>query len=96
MLKLFERYAVGGRQALTAELFHEAGDNGNIWEFVKGRLRVYCFKDDNGLVILTHGVVKKTQTTAQSDITRAVREKEAYLVAKKNGQLTRQEWTSDD
>ena len=95
MFQLFERYAALGRQGLTSPLFHEAGADGRIWEFVKGQLRVYCFKDDNGLVILTHGAVKRTQTTATADLDRAMRARDAYLSAKALGRITRQDWRSD-
>jgi phage-related protein len=95
MFQLFERYAALGRQGLTSPLFHEAGADGRIWEFVKGQLRVYCFKDDNGLVILTHGAVKRTQTTATADLDRAMRARAAYLSAKALGRITRQDWRSD-
>jgi phage-related protein len=96
MFQLFERYAALGRQGLTSPLFHEAGADGRIWEFVKGQLRVYCFKDDNGLVILTHGAVKRTQVTAKADLDRAMRMRDSYLTAKAQGRLTREEWRSDD
>jgi hypothetical protein len=49
MWALFDRYAEGGRQKLTAELFHEANRVDDIWEFIKGRLRMYCFVDDGAL-----------------------------------------------
>ncbi len=39
MWALFDRYAEGGRQKLTAELFHEANRKLDIWQFIKGRLR---------------------------------------------------------
>ena len=60
---LFNRYAQHGRNGLTSELFHEANKKERIWEFSKGRLRVYCFMEDDGnVLLLSHGIVKKSQT----------------------------------
>jgi phage-related protein len=85
---LFKRYAQGGRQLLSTELFHEADREDGIWEFIKGRLRVYCFMDGDGhLVILSHGVVKKTQKTRKQDVEQAARLKERYAMAKQEGRL---------
>lgn len=59
---LFQRYAQGGRQMLTDAVFHEASRGNDIWEFIKGQLRIYCFKYSNGqVVILSHGIIKKSQ-----------------------------------
>jgi hypothetical protein len=72
---LFERYAAMSRQGLTSDMFHEANKDEGIWEFVKGRLRVFCFLDRGDLVILTHGVIKKSQKASHSEVVHAVRVK---------------------
>jgi hypothetical protein len=85
---LFQRYALGGRQMLTDATFHEASREDDIWEFIKGQLRVYCFRDgDDKLVILSHGILKKTQQAKKQDVERAARLRERYLKAKENGTL---------
>lgn len=85
---LFQRYAQGGRQMLTDATFHEASRENDIWEFIKGQLRIYCFKDSNGqVVILSHGIIKKSQKAKKQDIERAVTLREQYLKAKDNGTL---------
>jgi hypothetical protein len=85
---LFRRYAQGGRQLLGAELFHEADRENGIWEFIKGRLRVYCFMDGDGhLIILSHGAIKKTSKTRRHDMEQAARLKERYTMAKQEGRL---------
>lgn len=85
---LFERYAKGGRQNLTESLFHEANKENGIWEFIKGQLRIYCFKDDRGqLIILSHGILKKSQKAKTEDIQKAVKLRREYLNAKENGTL---------
>lgn len=85
---LLRRYANGGRQALTTELFHEADRSEGIWEFRKGALRLYCFIDkDDTLTVLTHGAVKKTGKTAKADLTTACAMRDRYLDAKANQTL---------
>lgn len=85
---LFRRYAEDGRQRLTTDTFHHANAELDIWEFIKGQLRVYCFRDaDDQLIILSHGVVKKTQKAKSQDIQRAVSLRQRYLTAKQEGIL---------
>jgi Phage derived protein Gp49-like (DUF891) len=87
MWALFDRYAEGGRPNLTAELFHEASRTDQIWEFIKGRLRMYCFIDEGALVVLTHGSIKKTRKADRREITHAVNCRNAFLTAKRRGDL---------
>ena len=84
---LFERYAAMGRQGLTSDMFHEANKEEGIWEFVKGRLRVFCFLDRGDLVILTHGAIKKSQKASHSEVVHAVRVKKEYLADKQIGNI---------
>lgn len=97
-MALFRRYAQCGRQGLTTDQFHLASNpEEQIWEFRKGALRMYCFEDgEHGLVILTHGAVKKTQKTPRTDIAKAVTMKERYLVARKGGGVVYQENNDDE
>ena len=84
---LFERYAALGRQGLNTDLFHEVDKNEKILEFIKGRLRVFCFEDAGGIIILSHGALKKGQKVAPNEVNRAVSNKALYLAAKNSGQL---------
>jgi len=86
---LFKRYAILGRQGLTTDLFHEVDKNRKICEFIKGRLRVFCFEDDGGIVVLSHGALKRSQKVATKEVNKAIRNKSLYLEAKKNGELRR-------
>lgn len=79
---LFVRYAEGGRQSLTAEMFHEVDRNSGIWQFTKGDLRLLCFIHENS-VILTNGYVKKGQKVDVSEVSRAKMAKDTYLAALK-------------
>lgn len=75
---LFQRYAKSGRRGLTTDLFHEVDSKDEIWEFIKGDLRVFCFMHKN-LVILTHGAVKRSQRVDPQEVGTAARAKNLFL-----------------
>lgn len=87
MYVLFDLYSQKGKTGLTSPVFHEANKESGIWEFIKGRLRVYCFMDDGALIVLTHGSIKKTQKADKGEVARAVRLKDEYVSAKQEGTL---------
>lgn len=91
MKALWARYAEMGRQGMTADWFHEASRSEDIWQFRKGRLRVFCFVDGGRLLILTHGAIKKTQKASIEEVNRAIAARDRYLVAKQRGLITRDE-----
>ena len=41
--------------------------------------RIFCFFDGNSVVVLTHGLIKKTQKTPQQEIDRAEAYRRDYL-----------------
>ncbi len=86
---LFRRYSESGRMHLPTDLFHEVDKNEGIWEFIKGRLRVFCFvaPDDGSVLILSHHIVKQTQKTQKADIEAAIRTKKSYVAAQIKGQV---------
>lgn len=59
----------------------------DIWEVrvKKGSsaFRIFCFFDNDELVVLTNGLIKKTQKTPKKDIERAERYKKDYFERKK-------------
>lgn len=75
---LFERYASAGRTRLTSEMFHQVDSKNNIWEFVRGDIRIFCFKDGTA-VVLTHATIKKTQKVNPQDVITAVSTREGYF-----------------
>ena len=95
MFALFQRYAAAGRQKLPTAVFHEADRASGVWQFIKGRLRVFCFIDDGAMVVLTHGMVKKTQKADRSEVEKAARLRSAYLAAKAAGAITKEDWSHD-
>ena len=54
-----------------------------IWEcriqLGSNAYRIFCFFDGNSVVVLTHGILKKTQKTPQRDIERAEAYRREYL-----------------
>ena len=80
MRALFKRFATGGRLALTAELFHEASKQEGIWQFRKGRIRVFCFLDGANLV-LTHAAIKKSQKADKRQVAEATRRRNEYILS---------------
>lgn len=55
----------------------------DIWEcrmqFGSNAFRIFCFFDGNSVVVLTHGITKKTQKTPQREIERAEAYRRDYL-----------------
>ena len=46
--------------------------------------RVFCFFDDNNLVVVGHGFQKKTQKTPQQELDKAIKIKKQYYEDKKS------------
>lgn len=75
------------RYIMDKELFKKLNDN--IWEFrtiyqgIKYRMLAFWDKDSGNLVIATHGFVKKTQKTPESEITHAEALRKKYYSQKK-------------
>ncbi len=59
-----------------------------IYEFKSWKLRVFCFFDDNSIILCTHGVFKHTQLDSQEEIEEAKSKRSAYLEAKKRKQVS--------
>lgn len=88
MKKLFRLYAQRGPEGLTGAMFHLADQNEGIYEFIKGDLRLFCFKDeDESLVIVSNGGHKKSQKANKKDVATAVRVRDEYFAAKKSGHI---------
>ncbi|MDC7124996.1 MAG: type II toxin-antitoxin system RelE/ParE family toxin [Spirochaetales bacterium] len=69
--------------------FKKLENTDDIWE-VRVKIssniyRIFSFWDDNNLIILTHGIVKKTQKTPKKEIKLAESYKNDYFRRKKNG-----------
>lgn len=67
--------------------FKKLDGTDGIWEvrikLASNIYRIFCFWDKNNLVILTHGIVKKTQKTPVKEIRLAESYKNEYFRRKK-------------
>jgi len=71
-----------GPRALGVSLYHEADTGTGIYEFRKGRIRVYCFESSTGAVVVcSHAIVKKGQVTAKADKKRVAALRTAFEAA---------------
>ena len=63
--------------------FKKLVSSGEIWEFRiqfgSNSYRIFCFFDGNSVVVLTHGLIKKTQKTPRPEIERAEAYRRDYL-----------------
>lgn len=51
----------------------------DIWEFKSFQVRLFCFRDKDRLIILTHGFIKKSDATPKKEIDKAVRLQREYF-----------------
>ncbi|MGE5237725.1 MAG: type II toxin-antitoxin system RelE/ParE family toxin [Chloroflexota bacterium] len=60
---------------VPATYFKKLASTEQIWEcriqFGSNAYRIFCFFDGNFVVVLTHGLIKKTRKTPQQEIERA-------------------------
>lgn len=85
MIALMDHVAqdVRGPRGLGTDLAHQI--SGEIYEFIKGDVRVFWFYDKGNVVICSHGIVKKGQKTPKKDIEAAERVFREYFSEKKAG-----------
>jgi hypothetical protein len=72
---LFKLYAEHGRlrpYGLTKEQMHHANYDPDIFEFIKGDVRVFCFIDGN-MAVLTNSGLKKGQKANKKDVAKAIK-----------------------
>ena len=69
--------------------FKKLVNSKDIWEcrvnYGSNIYRLFCFWDDDSLIILTHGLIKKTQKTPSAEIERAEQYKTDYFRRKNHG-----------
>lgn len=68
---------------LPSGYFRKLVNSEEIWEcrthVGSNAYRVFCFFDSNSVVVLTHGIMKKTQKTPPAEIERAEKYRRDYL-----------------
>lgn len=87
VMTMMEQHSEYGPEHFNTCQSHYVDQKEQIYEYIKGRIRVFWFEDDNRVVICTHGIIKKSQKTPKHEIERAKRSKIAYQQAKQNGLL---------
>lgn len=80
---LWDRIPKTGPKALGTALYHLVNDKHEIYEFVKGDLRLFCFEANNAVVVCSHLIRKRTQKTKIKDIASTIALKKRYLAAEK-------------
>lgn len=77
-------------EILPAVYFKKMVNTDDIWEvrvsYGSDAYRIFCFFAGNAIVVLTHGLIKKTQKTPQREIERAELYKKEYLGRRKNNE----------
>ena len=88
LFDLLERISKDGLRDIPTKLSHRVDENENIYELIKGDLRLFYFKsDENFLIICTSALIKKSQTVDPKHVKKAIRLKHEYLEAVKQKTL---------
>ena len=87
VMTMMEQHSEYGSELFNSCQCHYVDQKEQIYEYIKGRIRVFWFEDDDRVVICTHGILKKSQKTPRHEIDRAKRAKAAYMQAKQSGLL---------
>ncbi len=82
LMTMLEKVAEDGLQKVPQAWFHEANKKLDIYEFVKGPLRLFFFKGKNGqIAVCTTGVRKSGQKANMAEVKKAAKWRDAYYKA---------------
>lgn len=82
LVQMLEKVAEEGLQGVPAAWFHEADKSQQIYEFIKGSLRLFFFKGRNGqIAVCTAGVRKSGRKADKAAVARAARWRDDYFRA---------------
>lgn len=82
LTQMLEYVAENGLAAASHAWLHEANKRDQIFEFIKGPLRLFFFKGSDGqIAVCTSGVRKKGQKADKHAVARAVTLRTEYLAA---------------
>lgn len=84
---LIEQHANMGSKSFNTSQCHYVDQADQIYEYIKGKLRVFWFEDEGRVIVCTHGILKKSQKTPKADIEKAKRIKGLYLKAKQDSRI---------
>ena len=88
LLEMLMRVAELGFQGVPAKWTHEANKSEQIYEFVKGDLRLFFFKGQGRqIAVCTAGAMKKGQKADKGMVSLSASIKSAYFAALQSGTL---------
>ena len=88
LVQMLGRVAELGLQNVPNAWLHEVNKPGQIYEFIKGPLRLFFFKGEGRqIAVCTTGVRKSGQKTDKASVVRAVKLRMDYFTAVKNKTL---------
>lgn len=79
---MMDQHAQHGAESFNTKQCHYVDQEAKIYEYRKGRLRLFWFEDAGRVIICTHGIVKKTQKTPGKEVSKAKRIQREYFEAK--------------
>jgi phage-related protein len=82
MIRLLEEIAAGDRDPtrLSDRVSHRVDDDHQIWEFVRGRIRLLWFYQQNRVIVCGYAFLKQSQKTPKSAIQIAIQLRQKYEV----------------
>lgn len=83
---LFKYVTEHGPRELDLEVSHNIAPD--IFEFIRGRVRIAWFYDENKVVICSNGFIKKGQKTPKDEIKAAQAARSDYFADKAKGRIT--------
>lgn len=92
LLSRFEHIAKTG-PSRNASWCHQL--RGDIWEFIKGDIRVLYFCHEGKVIVCSHALIKSSQKIKKADIDKAEAAFNAYSEAVRNGSLIVDEENED-
>lgn len=90
LVEMFETYSKVGQSGLTLKQFHHADNNHDIYQFRRGDIRVMCFKDEGGLVLLCSAKLKGGTKADKKQVKKAIKLKSEYFREKGANNLNRE------
>lgn len=88
LAKMLEKVAEEGLQKVPQAWFHEANKKLDIYEFIKGPLRLFFFKGKNGqIAVCTTGVRKSGSKADTAAVKKAAKWRDDYYKALDNNTL---------
>lgn len=84
---LWARILQTGPRCLGTALYHRVDEEQEIYEFIKGPLRLLCFESQGAVVVCSHVIRKSSQKTPRSEIKRVADLKRQYLAAQAKSEV---------